>query len=341
MKIRIGLGICILLVCHTFDAVSQCAPSAPTVNGNNGTNSPTDDWSLGTSWSSGSFPGTYNAGTDTYTIPAGLVVQISASNFDLNSNLRVEGTLYVTGKLTVAASKSIAVPSGGLITCCLTDEAAECGSSDKIDFTGGGYTWSGTTPGPFNGPSSISPSGMPVVLGYFEVVPNKEQVDLTWSTIMEQGFSKFEVQRSASGVVYNTIGEVYGAGYDLTEIEKHYRFVDVTPLTGWNYYRLKAIDVDGSIEYFGLEAIKIDGDNKVSVYPNPVSGDALRVNVNFTPTEAARIRVMNQMGVEVANVAMPMFEKTLNFSHPLQPGIYTLQYAGRELVQTIKFVVKP
>lgn len=322
-----------------FAAVAQCASGSPTKNGNDGTQSNSNDWAIASAWSPAGFPGTYDAVSDTYTIPAGLIVQVSASNFDLNSNLRVEGTLYVTGKLTVNAGKTVSVPTGGLITCCLTNEAAECGNSDKIDI--GGYSWKGDSPGPFTGPAAISNSGMPISLGYFTAAPQEEQVNLRWSTILEQSFSRFEIQRSNDGVSYSVLGEVEGAGYDLTNIETHYSFNDVTPQIGWNYYRLNAIDYDGSQEFHGMQAVKIQGNEKLSLYPNPVNGAAIKVSVNFTPIEDARVRILNQMGVEVVSAPMPTFEKTLELDHALQPGVYTLQYTGAEKVHSVKFIVRP
>lgn len=322
-----------------FSVSAQCASGLPTKNGNDGTNSNSNDWGLSNAWSPAGVPGTYNAVTDTYVIPAGMIVQVSASNFDLNSNLRVEGTLYITGKLTVNAAKTVSVPTGGLITCCLTNEAAECGNSDKIDI--GGYAWKGDAPGPFTGPAAISNSGMPILLGYFLAAPENDQVVLTWSTILEQSFSRFEIQRSSDGISYSVLGEVEGAGYDLTNIETHYSFRDLTPQIGWNYYRLNAIDYDGTQEYHGIQAVKLQGDQKLSLYPNPVNGASIKVSVNFTPTENARVRILNQVGVEVASAAMPTFEKTLELSHPLQAGVYTLQYSGAEKVHSVKFIVKP
>ena len=49
-----------------------------------------------------------------------------------------------------------------------------------------------------------------------------------------------------------------------------YHFTDDKPHTSTNYYRLKIVDKDGSIEYSSIRIIKNDVSFDVTLYPNPV-----------------------------------------------------------------------
>jgi len=92
---------CFMLLINSNVFSQTCSSVAPSkVTNNNG------DWNDPNDWTPNGVPGTYNAGTDTYTIAAGVVVEI-ANNFDLGSNLRIFGTVLITGKLVVTASKKI------------------------------------------------------------------------------------------------------------------------------------------------------------------------------------------------------------------------------------------
>lgn len=70
-----------------------------------------------------------------------------------------------------------------------------------------------------------------------------QQVELAWSTAYEKDNSHFEVLRSVNGQEFTAIGRVPGHNHANAE---QYRFTDVNPLPGINYYRLRQVDVDGA-----------------------------------------------------------------------------------------------
>jgi hypothetical protein len=129
-----------------------------------------------------------------------------------------------------------------------------------------------------------------------------------------------------------------GAGYD-TDTYKEYFYEHNNPVVGTNYYRLKAVDLDGSYEYFGPIAQIFSGARSVKVYPNPTNGEFIHVELNFNPSEGSRLAILNTQGVEVMNMTGigPSNRITLN---ALTPGMYMLKFTSRELTDTRKFIVK-
>jgi hypothetical protein len=61
--------------------------------------------------------------------------------------------------------------------------------------------------------------------------------------------------------------------------ETNYRSHDENPSTGISYYRLSAIDCNGTKEIINLASVKIDV--SASVFPNPVSGETTHLMVDF------------------------------------------------------------
>lgn len=96
---------------------------------------------------------------------------------------------------------------------------------------------------------------------------------LNWITASETNNEHFEVERSADGESFISLGSISGAGNSNSL--KEYSFTDDQPLTV-AYYRLKQVDFDGGISYSQMIAIGLEANSEVSnisIYPNPSSTD--------------------------------------------------------------------
>ena len=67
-------------------------------------------------------------------------------------------------------------------------------------------------------------------------------VDVNWITATEINNNYFTLERSATGINFEPIGYVQGAGNSTSTI--NYVFKDRDPLNGIGYYRLKQTDFD-------------------------------------------------------------------------------------------------
>ncbi len=83
---------------------------------------------------------------------------------------------------------------------------------------------------------------LPVTLLSFDAGLNNKNILLNWTTSSEQNSKLFEIQKSADGVNYYSIGTVTAAGNSSSE--RNYHFTD-NELNEFNYYRLKMVDMDG------------------------------------------------------------------------------------------------
>lgn len=181
---------------------------------------------------------------------------------------------------------------------------------------------------------------LPIKLPYFKVKEEKGSIILQWATIMEENFSKFIVQRSANGFSFEDIGEVPGKGFNIYDIQSRYFFEDEAPLLGFNYYRLKAVGLDASFEYFGVEAIKLFGLKKLFVYPNPTTGTNISFRTNFAPSESDRIILLDQTGAEIFNARANSTGYNILFQNKLPARIYSIRYVAEAFRQTARIVVK-
>ena len=112
-----------------------------------------------------------------------------------------------------------------------------------------------------------SGSPLPVELTRFEATAKGTGVSLDWATASEKNSDRFEIQRSATGEVYETLGKVQGQGN--TTLAHTYAFVDSRPLAGTAYYRLRQVDSDGTFSFSPVAAVQTEASTKVTFYPNP------------------------------------------------------------------------
>ncbi|MCK6691540.1 MAG: IPT/TIG domain-containing protein [Thermoanaerobaculia bacterium] len=115
-------------------------------------------------------------------------------------------------------------------------------------------------------------AALPVELIAFYGVVDGAGVRLEWSTATEINNDHFTLERSADAIAFAPLVEIPGAAFSTTV--KAYRHLDPQPLPGWNYYRLRQTDNDGSETVLGIIAVRFGKtETSVQVYPNPVKHD--------------------------------------------------------------------
>jgi hypothetical protein len=129
----------------------------------------------------------------------------------------------------------------------------------------------------------------------FSAKKSTSSTELSWLTASEKDNATFQIERSANATDFSPIGEVKGAGN--SNAVKNYTFTDATPLSGVNYYRLKAVDYNGAATLSKIVSVNFTGKNgdKTAVYPNPAS-DVLRVDYTSDAAATTDIQVTDLTG---------------------------------------------
>lgn len=94
---------------------------------------------------------------------------------------------------------------------------------------------------------------LPILLTDFNASRQDNAALLQWQTAQEENTREFLVQRSPDGTTFSTIGTVAAAGNSSITLD--YSFVDGSPLTGNNYYRLEELDEDGYTTYTSVRLL--------------------------------------------------------------------------------------
>lgn len=137
---------------------------------------------------------------------------------------------------------------------------------------------------------------------------------LLWVTASELNNDRFIIEKSPDGINFFPIGQVPGHG--TTSVVHNYTFNDPNPFNGYNYYRLKQVDFDGTFSYSNIilidvsAAVVVNETRLENVYPNPTGGD-LHVVMAVAKPGNMTLKVYNIIG-ELLHKDAVGFEKGRN-----------------------------
>lgn len=266
-------------------------------------------------------------------------------DFNFNTWGNINLTIYLNATLTFGSGGQLHLGDASTIVFQSSSGkvvAEGGGSSNKINFGGGGSEWDGSD-GDLTGPGTLdtnSNGALPVLLSDFSAEVTGLGVTLNWMTTLEENFREFVVERALNGINYVSIGSVRAAGRNLASVETNYSFDDLFAVSGNSYYRLKAVDLDDNFEYFGPVVAKYGAQRAVSVFPNPSIGNEISFVTNFAPSEKDRVIVRDQLGVVLINSSILEVKSSLIFKSQLKAGVYYLQYISPGFESTSRIFVK-
>jgi len=185
----------------------------------------------------------------------------------------------------------------------------------------------------------------PVTLGDFSGTNAGSSNKLTWATLTEQNNKGFEVQRSADGTTFTTVGFVASSAKGGNSTGNlSYTYGDAKPLAGTNYYRLKQVDFDGKSSLSKIVSLKgVYGRAAISVvYPNPTTND-LNLVLSSAISDKATVYVSDVSGKVIYKNTRSVIagDNKINLDPSgFAPGIYTIKavFAGSKESVVSKFV---
>jgi hypothetical protein len=174
---------------------------------------------------------------------------------------------------------------------------------------------------------------LPLTLVSFEVKEVNHQAVLRWVTAQEENTHSFIIEQSRDGIKWSVTGQKAAAQNSVAK--QSYAFTVISPGTGTSYYRLKMLDLDDTFTYSPLKALRLEANNQISCYPNPVS-DKLYISVSNW-TEVRQLTLTDSRGSQVYASTSPPVD--LIDMQPLPAGIYQLRVTSNDAsVETFKLI---
>lgn len=317
--------ICLLFLLSLF-ANAQTSVCSTTASGN---------WTSNAIWSCGTAPSGTFSGT--------IIIQ---NNVTISSNVTISGLVTViirnNSVLTIANSTAFTLSNNGS-TITLTTGSSISGQNGNSDVIIGTSPTSTTYKSNGNGNTIIGPTvltntgqRLPVTLLSFSAVPQGKRVSIAWATASEQGASRYLVERSHNVNEFSTIGTVQAKG--TTNIRQNYGLIDEQPLPGVNYYRLRQIDLDGTVTYSKTVAVQVDEFGLgLLVLGNPVQTGTVYLSTQHVADATYQLMSLSGRLVETKTVAQANGDVAVTFVTSPAPGLYllTVQTGSTQLIRKV------
>jgi len=194
----------------------------------------------------------------------------------------------------------------------------------------------------FNGKIyNFIPTVIPVELSSFNATVVNGKVRLDWYTASEKNNSGFVIERSQDGVNFKDIYFIGGNG--TTTQRNIYSYTDVDVSFGVYYYRLKQIDMDGTVNYHNVVSVDLGLPKSLLLeqnFPNPFNPSTkIRYTIpdvilssskddeggitfrNSQSDSKVTLKVYDILGNEVATLV----------NEYKQPGLYEVEFDASKL----------
>ena len=172
-----------------------------------------------------------------------------------------------------------------------------------------------------------APINLPIKIKTFTAQPqNDNSVILRWTSVLEANASKYVIQKSTDGRNFIDIAEVKAAGNSQTAL--NYSYLDRQMANGSAYYRLKLVDLDGTLDFTKIIYINNGkaGLLPLSVFPNPFRSEVQLKGVAASDVNRKNIKVYNAMGSEVNYRVVG--GNSIVIDPTLPNGVYILRLKG-------------
>lgn len=205
-----------------------------------------------------------------------------------------------------------------------------------VTIAGNGSSTSVPRFNPFSLKTGQAVSALPIRLVSLDAQWTGSEVEVNWSTLLEEGFSHFLIERSSDAKTFVTIGQINGSGDSQTL--RQYQFKDAKNNERVTYYRLQSVDHNGQYSYSKTISVNRPATEGIQLYPNPVLDQVVRVNVGYD--ESTLFALYTKTGLLVFSTTLQPGYNTISLPATVQPDLYLATLATTNHVERMRLVVK-
>lgn len=173
-------------------------------------------------------------------------------------------------------------------------------------------------------------AALPISLSSVKASQKLTGIQVEWNVVNEINIDKYEVEKSADGINFVKATSLNASAAGTTI--KTYSWFDGSPNADNNYYRIRSLSKTGAVVYSGVVRINLGrGAMALSVYPNPVQGEMIGLQLTNLEKGRYTISVTNQSGQQVYSTVLEhaggAASQTLHTGF-FSKGVYQLQLKG-------------
>lgn len=129
----------------------------------------------------------------------------------------------------------------------------------------------------------------------FNAVKHLEHTELVWAHNGDYDVETYFLERSADGSVFEEVSSQLADGDAKADT---YSDFDLAPLTGKNYYRLRLLNMDGTISYSDTKMVVFEDLADYLVFPNPAN-EFTNIDLESAWGKQVDIHIFNNRGLRM------------------------------------------
>jgi len=188
---------------------------------------------------------------------------------------------------------------------------------------------------------NFSNNALPVSALNLDGIASANKIQLSFTAINETDMDHYEIEKSAEGRVFTTIGELIPQNKNQNQTQ--YQFTDANPSEGQNFYRIKGISLNGKQQYSNVIALKKNTKPNSIVSPNPLVGNLLRLKTNNLTKGKYQATIIDALGRVILKKQIIVDNTTteilIHLDAKPRVGNYYLQIAGENTKITSAFEI--
>ncbi|MEO6135288.1 MAG: hypothetical protein ABIP35_09055, partial [Ginsengibacter sp.] len=134
---------------------------------------------------------------------------------------------------------------------------------------------------------------LPVTFVSVKAEQKDADVEVEWKVENESNMKQYEVEKSIDGTNFAIAGKVSAMNNGAAV----YTWLDQKANDGWNYYRIRSVDINGKTQLTSVVKVLITkAKPAISVFPNPIVEGVLNLHLINQPAGKYGLRLLNPLG---------------------------------------------
>ena len=123
---------------------------------------------------------------------------------------------------------------------------------------------------------------LPVTFTSVKAYRQDKNINVEWRVENEMNMKQYEVEKSTNGTQFTTLAvKAATANGGRSAI---YVTADVNPVEGYNYYRVKSVDINGKTAYTNVVKVLMGSlKQDITIYPNPITDGMIHLQLMNQP----------------------------------------------------------
>lgn len=187
----------------------------------------------------------------------------------------------------------------------------------------------------------MNTSGSKLTLNSLKAHQQNKNIVVEWKVENESGIKDYEIEKSKDGTIFTKVALQPATGNNMSFVT--YLWLDVAPLPGNNFYRIRSTSISGKIEYSQVIKITISSKSRFEIYPNPVTNGRIQMQFINKVEGVYLLRLLNTNGQvmlidQVSHKAGSSIEE-IKFNSNITKGRHMLEITAPDKSrQTIKII---